>query len=159
MAKDEDGDDLMAQGLIGMSYDSVFAIRKRVRKFGDFTIPLRGGLTYAQLGTGLITLVVMFFVYAIVVTPTVHREGPMRHDWIVWEPAEEFSEEFSTDLLLTRESIERRFTGTVTDLASAQQSVSRQHLADERARAERDAVSEKDDYELRHTDASGVTGL
>ena len=210
MAKDEDGDDLMAQGLIGMSYDSVFAIRKRVRKFGDFTIPLRGGLTYAQLGTGLITLVVMFFVYAIVVaplsaamrlsplsnlglmafvlfappvivaqrmiapmphgktiggylrslmrftfddkvyrrgrpidTPTTHREGPM----------------FSTDLLLTRESIERRFTGTVTDLASAQQSVSRQHLADERARAERDAVSEKDDYELRHTDASGVTGL
>ena len=92
-------------------------------------------------------------------TPTIHREGPMRHDWIVWEPAEEFSEEFSTDLLLTRESIERRFTGTVTDLASAQQSVSRQHLADERARAERDAVSEKDDYELRHTDASGVTGL
>ena len=92
-------------------------------------------------------------------TPTTHREGPMRHDWIVWEPAEEFSEEFSTDLLLTRESIERRFTGTVTDLASAQQSVSRQHLADERARAERDAVSEKDDYELRHTDASGVTGL
>ena len=226
MAKDEDGDDLMAQGLIGMSYDSVFAIRKRVRKFGDFTIPLRGGLTYAQLGTGLITLVVMFFVYAIVVaplsaamrlsplsnlglmafvlfappvivaqrmiapmphgktiggylrslmrftfddkvyrrgrpidTPTTHREGPMRHDWIVWEPAEEFSEELSTDLLLTRESIERRFTGTVTDLASAQQSVSRQHLADERARAERDAVSEKDDYELRHTDASGVTGL
>ena len=142
--------------------------------------PLRGGLTYAQLGTGLITLVVMFFVYAIVVaplsaamrlsplsnlglmafvlfappvivaqrmiapmphgktiggylrslmrftfddkvyrrgrpidTPTIHREGPMRHDWIVWEPAEEFSKEFSTDLLLTRESIERRFTGTV----------------------------------------------
>ena len=50
MAKDEDGDDLMAQGLIGMSYDSVFAIRKRVRKFGDFTIPLRGGLTYASWG-------------------------------------------------------------------------------------------------------------
>lgn len=34
-----------------MSYDSsaCCAVRKRVRKFDDFAIPLRGRLTYAQL--------------------------------------------------------------------------------------------------------------
>lgn len=62
-------ENIEAQGLVGYSYDHLLAIRKRIRKISDFTIPIRGGLTYAQAGTALATFVVMFFVYAVVALP------------------------------------------------------------------------------------------
>lgn len=65
----DEGENIEAQGLVGYSYDHLLAIRKRIRKISELTIPIRGGLTYAQAGTALITFVVMFFVYAVVALP------------------------------------------------------------------------------------------
>lgn len=223
----EESENLAANGLVGFSYDHLWAIRRRVRKIGDLVIPLRGGLTYAQLGTGFATLVVMFFLYAItglplstalhlsptgtlvlmalylvvppvlvaqrmvapmpngktlggfirsisryyfddkvyrrgrpIDTPKTHRPGRQRHDLVVWEPGEQFAEEFNVDVPLSRPEVERRFTGAVIDLATAQQEVSRQHLSEELAAAEREqSRSREEEYTLRHSDASGVTGL
>lgn len=62
-------ENIEAQGLVGYSYDHLLAIRKRIRNISDYTIPIRGGVTYAQAGTALLTFVVMFFVYAIVALP------------------------------------------------------------------------------------------
>ena len=62
MAEDADID-LEAEGLYGMSYDSFFAIDKRVRKIQDMPVPTRAGLTVPQIGTFFIVLFISFFLY------------------------------------------------------------------------------------------------
>lgn len=52
--------DLEAEGLYGTSYDSFFAIEKRVRKVQDLHIPTRAGLSTNQIATFFIVLVFSF---------------------------------------------------------------------------------------------------
>lgn len=55
MAEDQDID-LEAEGLYGLSYDSFFAIDKRVRKIRDLHIPGRSGLSVPSIITFFIVL-------------------------------------------------------------------------------------------------------
>lgn len=227
MAKEGEEEDLEALGLIGHSYDHLFAIRKRMRKLGDFTIPLRGGLTYTQVVTALVSLVVSFLMYALVVSPitiligvegkaatavmaltilgppvlltqkavspmpdhksisgwmrswwrfhtddkvyrrgrpinppTYHRPGRVRHVWRVWEPTDQWAHLVDDYTPTTRATVERAFTGTVTDLETAQAATSARLAAAEKAAAQaaRRRNQESDGLDLRGTDAT-VTGL
>ena len=63
------GEDLEALKLIGHSYDSLFSIRKRIRKINDLTIPLRQGLTTSQIGTGLVVFVVQIILFGMFIRP------------------------------------------------------------------------------------------
>lgn len=47
----EQEEDLEAEGLIAESYDSLFAIDKRIHKVQDIYVPGRNGLTTTQIGT------------------------------------------------------------------------------------------------------------
>lgn len=62
-------EDLEALGLIGHSYDSLFSIRKRIRKINDLVIPFRQGLTTNQIGTGLGVFVLQIITYGMLVVP------------------------------------------------------------------------------------------
>lgn len=64
---DDDDIDLEAEGLYGMSYDSFFAIDKRVRKIQDLHIPTRAGLTVPQIMTFFFVLVISFLLYVLVI--------------------------------------------------------------------------------------------
>lgn len=63
------GEDLEALGLIGHSYDSLFAVRKRIRKVNDLVIPFRQGLTTTQIGTGFAVLVIQIITFGMLVQP------------------------------------------------------------------------------------------
>lgn len=62
-------EDLDALGLIGHSYDSLFSIRKRIRKINDLVIPFRQGLTTSQLGTGVGVFVLQIITFGMFVVP------------------------------------------------------------------------------------------
>lgn len=62
-------EDLEAMGLIGHSYDSLFSIRKRIRKINDLVIPFRQGLTTSQIGTGLGVFVLQIITFGMIVVP------------------------------------------------------------------------------------------
>lgn len=64
-------EDLEALGLIGHSYDSLFSIRKRIRKINDLTIPFRQGLTANQIGTGLGVFVLQVITFGMIIVPLV----------------------------------------------------------------------------------------
>lgn len=62
-------EDLEAMGLIGHSYDSLFSIRKRIRKINDLVIPFRQGLTTSQIGTGIGVFVLQVITLGIIINP------------------------------------------------------------------------------------------
>lgn len=68
-------EDLDAAGLIGHSYDSLFAIRKRIRSIQDFVLPFRSGLTYPQIGVALLVIVIQLLSWALIVIPLVQITG------------------------------------------------------------------------------------
>lgn len=70
--KDEDYE---ALGLIGHSYDSLFSIRKRIRKINDLVIPFRGGLTTTQIGTGVGVFFLQVLTLGLVVNPLFNLFG------------------------------------------------------------------------------------
>lgn len=61
MAEGIDIEEMERQGLVGHSYDHLFSVTKRLRK----GIPLREGLTWAQIGYGLSTAVIMLVAYIV----------------------------------------------------------------------------------------------
>lgn len=65
----QQAEDLDAMGLIGHSYDSLFSIRKRIRKVNDLTIPFRQGLTGSQIGTGFLVFIIQIIIYGMLVVP------------------------------------------------------------------------------------------
>lgn len=62
-------EDLEAMGLIAHSYDALFSIRKRIRKVSDLEIPLRNGLTMAQIGTGILVLFLQVIIFGVFIVP------------------------------------------------------------------------------------------
>lgn len=79
-------EDLEAMGLIGHSYDSLFSVRKRIRKINDLTIPFRQGLTTSQLGTGAGVFVLQIITFGMIVVPLIGLFGE-RPPWqltIIW---------------------------------------------------------------------------
>ena len=82
-AQEEDPE---ALGLIGHSYDSLFSIRKRIRKINDLVIPFRQGLTTAQIGTGFGVFVLQIITFGMLVVPVIGLFGE-RPPWqltILW---------------------------------------------------------------------------
>lgn len=73
------GEDLERAGLIVHSYDSLFAIRKRIRKISDIVIPIKGGLGTNQLGVGVVTFIVMVVIYGLVLVPAMSLMGIEPH--------------------------------------------------------------------------------
>ena len=71
-------EDLEALGLIGHSYDSLFSIRKRIRKINDLVIPFRQGLTTAQIGTGFGVFVLQIISFGMIVVPFIGLFGERR---------------------------------------------------------------------------------
>lgn len=79
-------EDLEAMGLIGHSYDSLFSIRKRIRKINDLVIPFRQGVTASQIGTGLGVFVFQVITFGMLVVPLFGLFG-VRPPWqltILW---------------------------------------------------------------------------
>lgn len=62
-------EDLEALGLIGHSYDTLFSIRKRIRKINDLVIPFRQGLTTSQIGTGLGVFILQVITFGMLIVP------------------------------------------------------------------------------------------
>lgn len=80
-------EDLENLGLIGHSYDSLFSIRKRIRKVSDIVIPLRAGLTYSQIGIAVLVLVVQLVTYRMLVIPVFAIFDGARPPWqllVIW---------------------------------------------------------------------------
>lgn len=65
----QQGEDLEAMGLIGHSYDTLFSIRKRIRKINDLVIPFRQGLTTSQIGTGVGVFILQVITFGMLVVP------------------------------------------------------------------------------------------
>lgn len=74
-------EDLEAMGLIGHSYDSLFSIRKRIRKINDLVIPFRQGLTTSQIGTGLGVLILQVITFGMFIVPFIGLFGGARPPW------------------------------------------------------------------------------
>lgn len=70
MAKNE-GENLDEIGLICHSYDSLFLIRKRLRKINDITIPMKRGLPTNQLGIFLLVFLLSLITFGLVVNPLI----------------------------------------------------------------------------------------
>lgn len=76
--QEEDLEDL---GLIGHSYDTLFSIRKRIRKINDLVIPFRKGLTHSQIGTGLAVFVIQIITFGMLVVPFIGLFGGANAPW------------------------------------------------------------------------------
>lgn len=68
-------EDLEQQGLIASSYDSLFGIRKRVRKINDLQLPTRRGVGVDQLGIGVLVFIIFVILYGLVVVPLTELLG------------------------------------------------------------------------------------
>ena len=66
---DTETTDYVAEGLIAESYDSLFAIRKRLRSIDQFQLPVRDGVTGAQIVTFSLVLIVQVLTLALVGLP------------------------------------------------------------------------------------------
>lgn len=82
MAEDNDVD-LEAEGLYGMSYDSFFAIDKRVRKMGDVHVPTRGGVTVPQVGTFFLVVFISFLFQVLILGQVMSFLGIPGH-WLLF---------------------------------------------------------------------------
>lgn len=71
----KDAEDAEALGLVAHSYDSLFSIRKRMRKINDITIPLRRGLGTDQVGAAILTFIACVITFGIIVRPLVTLIG------------------------------------------------------------------------------------
>lgn len=83
MADKDSAEYLESSGLIGHSYDALFSIRKRIRSVSDLQIPLRGGVTNAQIGISLVTLIFQVLTLGLILAPTLHL---LRIDAPWWLP-------------------------------------------------------------------------
>lgn len=75
--------DLEAEGLIAMSYDSFFAIDKRVRKIQDLHIPTRAGLSVPQILTFFLVLVLSFMFQVLILGQVMSLLGIPGH-WMLF---------------------------------------------------------------------------
>jgi fluoride ion exporter CrcB/FEX len=74
--------DLESQGLIAHSYDSLFSIRKIIRKINDIQIPVKHGLATNQIGAFILGFVVSVILYGLIVVPLLNLLGVDRNAWI-----------------------------------------------------------------------------
>jgi len=75
MSTETEGEDLERKGLVGHSYDSFFAIDKRIRKFGDFYVPLRQGLRTSQIAVFIVSCLVTIILQALLISPLLSLIG------------------------------------------------------------------------------------
>lgn len=75
-------EELVSQGLMGESYDSIRQVRTRVRQIGDIAVPLRGGLAPAQFGVGLLVMFASILVFALIIRPAFALFGVQPH-WLI----------------------------------------------------------------------------
>lgn len=75
--------DLEAEGLYGVSYDSFFAIDKRVRKIQDLHIPTRAGVSVNQIITFFIVLVLSFMFQVLILGQIMSLMGIPGH-WLLF---------------------------------------------------------------------------
>lgn len=75
--------DLEAEGLFGASYDSFFAIDKRVRKVQDLYVPTRAGLSVNQIITFFIVLFFSFLFQVLIVGQVMSLLGIPGH-WLLF---------------------------------------------------------------------------
>lgn len=68
-------EDLESQGLLAHSYDSLFSIRKRLRKVNDLTIPTRRGLGTNQIGAFVVVFLVSVITYGFILVPVLALLG------------------------------------------------------------------------------------
>lgn len=73
--------DIDAEGLFGTSYDSFFAIDKRVRKVQDLYVPTRSGLSVNQIVTFFIVLVASFLFQVLILGQIMNLLGIPGH-WL-----------------------------------------------------------------------------
>lgn len=76
------GDDLEALGLICHSYNALFAIRKRLRKINDITIPIKRGLATNQIGVFFGALFLSAIVFGILIAPLLRVLNAPRPWWL-----------------------------------------------------------------------------
>lgn len=62
-------EDLEAQGLLAHSYDSLFSVRKRLRKINDLTLPTRRGLGTSQIGAFMVVFIFSVITYGLFLVP------------------------------------------------------------------------------------------
>lgn len=74
-----DDDDLEAKGLIAHSYDSIWSIRKVIRRINDLDIPLRQGLSVSQIATFGATFIVSAIIFGTIIAPIMGLLGIDRH--------------------------------------------------------------------------------
>lgn len=87
----EPEEDYEALGLIAHSYDALFAIRKKIRKIQDITIPLRNGITNAQIGTAMGVFLIQCITLGLFINPLFAIFGATPHWffivlWIIGAP-------------------------------------------------------------------------
>lgn len=75
-------EDLESQGMIAHSYDSLFSIRKIIRKINDIQIPVKHGLATNQIGAFILGFVVSIVLYGLIVVPMLNLFGIDRSVWI-----------------------------------------------------------------------------
>lgn len=75
--------DVDAEGLFGTSYDSFFAIDKRVRKIQDLYVPTRSGLSVNQIITFFIVLFVSFLFQVLILGQIMNLLGIPGH-WLLF---------------------------------------------------------------------------
>lgn len=67
--KPDEPEDLEALGLIASSYDALFAVRKKVRKINDLSLPTREGITVNQIGVALVMFLVSSILLGFIIQP------------------------------------------------------------------------------------------
>lgn len=79
-------EDLERLGLVAHSYDSLFAIRKVIRKINDIPIPFRGGLGTNQIGVAFLVFIAQIMLYGLVVLPLMSllRIAPHPGFMLIW---------------------------------------------------------------------------
>lgn len=75
-------EDLNALGLIAHSYDSLFSVRKRVRKINDIHLPTRRGIGTNQIGAWIFTFLLAVITFGLLVVPFTDLLGITRPWWL-----------------------------------------------------------------------------
>lgn len=76
--------DIEAEGLYGTSYDSFFAIDKRVRKVQDLHVPTRSGLSVNQIATFGVVFIASFLFQVLILGQIMSLLGIPGHWLLFW---------------------------------------------------------------------------
>lgn len=79
----EKGEDLESLGLICHSYNSLFTIRKRLRKINDITIPVKRGLATNQIGVFIAAFFASAIVFGLLIAPLMRVMHLPRPWWLI----------------------------------------------------------------------------